>query len=550
MGVLEGLRQPVSKKDYLALCLILCSLFVASGFFILSLRDIYGIEARTGLFVRSLFLGKGFFCPVLYDRPYPDYPSFYFLLSWLACLPQKCACSFCLSAPSLFSGAMLVFFVYVLTRKHIGEKTAICSSLILFATPHFWLFAQRATVDMLLALLSFLANILFYEGCVKSKSLFSKKSLTAFGLMALSYLTKGPIGLILCILPTAIFLTLKGEFAFVCRFMAMGAAVSALTLAVHFTGIFYQGGPNLIHKVIYSQLFSRLSGHANKPFYYYFVFILLTFSPWLLLSAFLRIRKGGLVHRPYNLDEGARRFHLFVLLYLLSDLAPFVLASSRHARYLLPIFPPISILLSVILLKGLGTENKKTIHKKMALLIFAILAGLFLLLSKMEFLGTSLPMMSALGYLLVFSFCGTLLLMFSSNGLLALASLCFFLFFLTSSASLLIVPGLSKKESGRSFVLATEGTFKASKGVYLVGIKPDGDGLKYSLYSRFYPKRLHFMKEPVDACSIPHDTIAVLYDRDLKILNKNDACKGYSVISRGYIHSKRVVSIMFSQKAS
>ncbi len=550
MGILECLRQSVSEKNYLALCLILCSLFIASSLFILSLRDIFGIEARTGLFVKSLFLGKGFFCPVLYDKPYPDYPSFYFLLAWLSCLPLKCVSTFCLSAPSLFSGAMLVFFVYLLTRRYIGEKTAICSSLILFATPHFWLFAQRATVDMLLALLSFLANILFYEGCVKSKSLFSKKSLMAFGLMALSYFTKGPIGIILCILPAVIFLTIKGELVFVCRFLAVVSALSVLTLTVHFVGIFYQGGSNLIHQVINSQLFSRLSGHANKSFYYYFVFLLFAFSPWLLFAAFYKIKLGSLIPGDDTLDESTRQFHLFVLLYLLSDLAPFVIASSRHARYLLPIFPPVSILLSVILSRGIGRLNEKTVHKKFIFFIFAILAGLFLLLSQMEFLGTSLPMARALSYLLVFSSCTVLLLRFSSNDLVTFISACLFLFFLTSSASLLIMPGLSQKESGRSFVLTTEKASKACKGVYLVGIKPDGDGLKYSLYSRFYPERLHFLKDPADACSIPEDMIAVLYSQNFKILKKNSDCKEYKVISRGYIHSKRVISIIFPQKAS
>ncbi len=531
--------------------------FFLAAFLVLSVRDPYGMEARAGLFVRAILHGKGLFCPVLYGHPYPDYPPFFFLIESIFCSYAPTISSLCLAMPSVLSGALLILVVFLSARRFIGEEEALVASAILFATPVFWLKAEKATLDVTLALFVFCANLSFFRGfclCGPENSRFLFKGL---GLLFLTgaYFVKGPVGLILSVAPCAIFLTAKRCFSKLFKFLMTVFATCVLVLLFHYMLLVHQGGEALALRVLDAQLLTRFGGEPNKPFYYYILFLIGSFiiwMPWLFPSGLkgakesMRIWTGCLSIR----DD----FHFFTLLFAASCIAPFLFASSRHGRYLLPAFAPLALILACGIVRCIDLSDRKIFYIPAAL--FEKLPLLFSLFP--FFLWAFDPLKSKVPIWLLICLLipvwGLLFLvkkMCVSKALRRYLCYCLSIFLLTAGTTLVAEPGLSFKESGRAFVAATEAVKGVSpSGVYLFRLKPDGDGLKYSLYSRYYPGKIHFLRKGNELKKFPPRSIVVLYKRDLNLFLKRFPDTNYIIISEGFIHKKKVVSLLVASKAS
>ena len=550
------MKRPVSKggridlSPYL-LVVTVCLFFLLSGMLVLGLRDIYGMEARIGLFVRGMFSGKGLFCPLLYGKPYPDYPPLYFLASLAFCKPVGHVCSMCLSMPSLLSGASMLIILFLVSKKHAGESAALISSLILAASPKFWSMAEGATIDMFLALCCLLANISFFDGYGTQDKKPGHKRALGFLFMSLAYLVKGPIGLVISVMPTVVFLFIKRRTGSLLSFLSFVSLTSALVMGVYMIGIYSQGGLPLVKQVLNAQLFSRVSGPANKPFYYYIEFLIVSFLPALFLTGLFyrnRLVEMGKIFKQYMKTD----FGLFMAVFGVCSLLPFFLAASRHGRYLLPAFPPIAWLLACFLSQTIESETSgtKNLLKKLALILVAILYVAVLILYLWDPFHSNVPLWSVI----MFFFIGTLVLgafrLLIDTRLVSVTCFLVSVVIVTAGVSLVIQPGISKRESGRRFVLDTEAKVKAGS-VFLVKIRPDGDGLKYSLYSRYYPNRIHFLSSIEKVCDVPETGLLILYAKDLVRYKKNNMClKRFSVISKGYIHGKEVIALFGVPRAS
>ena len=523
---------------------------------VLIYRDIYGMEPRAGLFVRAMLEGKGFFCPLLYDKPYPDYPFLYFLISWPICKIVKGVCTLCLALPSLVSSVLLIISTFLFSRRFIGEKTAYVASLIVGSIPQFWLMAEKATIDMMLAFFSFCANLFLFKGYFEKKEGLSIYVWLGWLFIALSYFVKGPIGIVITVGPMTIFLLIKRRLQSLKVFLASSFILICLILLVHFIGIYIQGGDKLVRNVIDAQLFSRLGGPANKPFYYYFIFLFTAYSPWLLflsIRALLSIRSINFsngfqtIYADFKWYMASNEFIQFMAINTFVAIAPFIVASSRHGRYLLPAFAPISIIMAPLITKWMSHCDERHINllKKGILFFVVFLSLLFFVIFILD------PARSKLS-LQVFAFYITLsviiffIFFFQKQTTLSLlSSFAVSVLIATSGISLLVEPGISFKESGREFVIHTENS-KNVQGVFLVGIRPDGDGLKYSLFSRYYPERLYFLKYESPICQIPSNSIVVLYEKKFKLLRERNRClEKFPIISRGYIHGKETVALYF-----
>ena len=551
--MLEGVRNWRSPLVFVVSCSVAFFLLAA---LVLSLRDPYGMEARAGLFVRAILNGHGLVCPILYERPYPDYPPLFFLLESLVCSLNSDVTALCLALPSLMSASLLILLVFKSAKRYLGEKEALVASAILFATPFFWFSAQRATVDMLLGLLVYCANISFFAGLCDTEGGRVRPGMVALGLafMAGAYWVKGPIGIALSTASCAIFLTVRRRWRKLAVFLLVVMLASSGLIFFHYQLLLGQGGNTLAMKVLDAQFLGRFGGRPNKPFYYYFVFLTLTFSPFLLgmLAFFLKRGRRNLVKCKECLG-GKGDFRLFVTIFFATCVLPFLFASSRHGRYLLPAFAPLAVVLSCPITKILEALESASWVRAIRVVRGLYLMGLVSVSTLWFFdpLESRVPIW-AIG---LWFTCALGLFIASQRvrvkeGFTFFVSLCVTLFVLTTGLTLVTEPGLSRRESGRQFVAATEGSVKVSKGVYLIGLKWDGDGLKYSLFSRYYPQGIHLIRRLQDLESAPWGSIVVLYERDLEGFIKRFNVSNYSVISRGLIHAKGVVSIFLPPRAS
>ena len=529
---------------------VLSLLFLFAALLVLVQRDIYGLETRVALFVRDILRGEGLFCPTLFGRPYPDYPPLYFLLSAPFCLLMGKICALCISVPSLLGATALLVLVFQFTRRHLGESLALVSSLILLSTPEFFLKAERATLDMLLALSVFSSNMFLFQGFWEEKGKSRVKKGLGFLFMALSYLVKGPVGIVLCTLPLAAFLALKRDIRRLFIFLLFTALTGGLVIGLHFLGLFFQGGVELVFRVLDAQFLSRISGRANKPFYFYFFYLFGAFSPWLLLIGALCLKRArSCIRQRYDCFSG-QDFNIFVVIMASGTILPFLFATSRHGRYLLPAFPAISIILSCLLLKERDPSNiikpLNIIMRNWKKLFF--FAGLLLLLLFIIISGMDLAILLTLLLLFVAVFAASRYLFGKVSGptqpVLLYGVL---IFFLISGLAITLEPQVSRRESGRQFVQETERAVKSALGVYLFRLKPDGEGLKYCLFSRYYPEKITFFRDESRVRTLPEGAIMVVYERDMKRISKDLKKRKYKIISEGYIHNRKVYSLLFKR---
>ena len=475
------------------------SLFFVSALILLFFRDPFGLEIRAGLFVRDILSGKGLLIPHAYERPYFDYPPLFFLLeaffSKLLAGPNALS----LALPSLLSGTLLILFVFFYVKRLIGKKEALFSGLVLFATPEFWLKSEKATLDVTLSLFVFLAVIHFYISFLKYPE--DKKTLfIALIFSTLSYFTKGLIGLYLSFAPLFLFFLVARRIKSLIRFLFIALFFSFLLISFHIFLFYLNGNVSLLVEIFDAQVLSRMGARPNRPFYYYFLFILLLCLPWILWVLFWGFKEKIDASRIFHKRVLKNDTSLFFICWLISDLFPFLMASSRHSRYLLPVFPPLAILISIFLV------------------------SLWQSIGDMD------------GYYRKFK------------------ALCFLIFFICFFSTIIVEPPLSKRESGRRFVEETERPLKGDEKIVIYRMNRDGDGLKYALFSRFYPKGLIFFKESSRLKEIRPPFVIVFREnrfnevKDALGSRRDNTLFSLKKLATGLIHSKKVEAVLVRQK--
>lgn len=528
------------------------ALYLTTAFFFLSIilvlyhREIYGFETRSALFVRDMLEGGNLLCPHLYGRPYTDYPPLFFLLQYICSLPAGRVTAVSISLPSAVSAASLILLTWWFTRRHLGEKAAFISAICLASLPEFWLKAEKATLDMFLALECSAAICSFYqaEQCERPETVMLFKTL-GYAAVLTGLLTKGPIGLILPLFCWFLYLAAQKRFKDILKILPWWFMVTLVGFSMEAMIFLKTGGRTLLSDALSRQMLSRLGNRANKPFYYYISYLVISFLPWLLWMAgqFFMEKKDKASpseNKPIPIEK---EFFLLLITWTAGILLPFLISASRHGRYILPVFMPISILTGTAIFSLAKRMDQQTSERLVIAITLLTAAVGCLLLSAMVIdpldSGRHIP---GLGLLTVMAtgcmFAGRHL----DSGLKVALSFAIFLIYSTSSACLTIEPGLSQRESARSFVRCTEKNLAADEKVVLFRIRPDKNGIKYALFSRAYPHRLLFPDKLQKLATIPRPFILTAFGKDIDRLRPFFSKEITKPACEGNIHGKTVIS--------
>jgi 4-amino-4-deoxy-L-arabinose transferase-like glycosyltransferase len=526
-----------------------------SGLFLLaytwstSFRDLYGLEARNALMAREMLEGGLSLVPKVMGKPYPDYPPLYFWLEALFSWPFGHVCTFSAVLPSALAASGLVALSYYLGRK-ISHRAGWLTAIILATCPEFWLKGSRATIDMLLAFEVTLALFFLYQRCKEKRPIRRRWYVLGAALAIISaFFTKGPIGLVL---PGGIwggYLFFERQWREVTLFFLAMIFLSLICVGAELALFWNQGRVDLVSEIIRSQLTERVGEASNRSFFYYPRYLLRAAGPWWLWGIAAAVSCLGLKQYAtgYRGLRGLIPEHPVIrlaLVWFLLVFAIFSLASSRHGRYLLPLFPALAILISVAVDRLLRARPLK--YSKVLILI---LHGLFIILFMAGwgiFLFYPIDYVVSLKWLVAWSiamlFAWVLIQTFSSQDFHTVALTGLVLATGLSGAALVAEPALSRQESGRLFVEAAESMIENDVPIVLYKIHPDRNGVKYALYSRRIPEELHFCSSPEDLEQIEKPFMLVNYERDLNglgvFLKKNKA----QLLTKGLIHRRAMVA--------
>ena len=329
-------------------------------------------EGRRALAIQEMVAGGNWLLPHLNGELYITKPPLLYWLSSSLALVWGVN-EWTLRLPSALAAIAVLIMVYRYTVQQSGQWSALFAVQLLIANLGFAMLGRRAEIEMLLTALC-VGSLLSALQYIQSQSSKNWIYLSYF-LLALALMTKGPLVLLLVTLPLliaaiysknshikAVLLSWRGWLIFLIVGLAWYAVVS------------WQLGLDIWATVFKRDMLDKMQSDSAKP--------LLSYFGWIAVDFMLLIVLFFVGPKEFFKQQIQQPKQLVLLVAVVVPLVLFSLFSNKHAKYLLPIYPLIAILLAIKLaaIFDAGTEARKKIIVIIALLLpigFAIFYALF-----------------------------------------------------------------------------------------------------------------------------------------------------------------------------
>lgn len=305
-------------------------------------------EARRAVTVREMYLANDWLLPHMNGELYLAKPPLFY---WLALIPVQLAggvSEWAMRLPSALLALATLAGVFQWGRRIGGHSLGLFACIFLAANAGFSLFARRAEIEMALTAFCFLSLLsacvyLFVDGR-------RRWSLLSYALLGCALLTKGPVSLLLVTLPVLVFSLIQSN----ARTRSYLCDVPGWLIALALGGGWYlvvtlQEGVDVWRSIFQQDIVEKMSGSGSDPWYAYLLYIAGDFVPfWLVLLV-----------RPRQLWRQIRQSPelTLVMCATLVPLIVFSLFSNKHAKYLLPTYPWIALLLAYHWLQVLAPQD-------------------------------------------------------------------------------------------------------------------------------------------------------------------------------------------------
>ncbi len=336
--------------------------------------------------------------PYLNGHPYSEKPIlFYWCMKVSAVVFEKLTgglgfqqgiAAWALRLPSVIASiAFMAAFQRWVTR-FLQKDVAHLAVLILATTPIWFWQSQFIQIDLLFsalvawAWLCWLGGYLILRGQAEARreGEHARWFLKAWAFLALAFLAKGPLALVLSFLVFGAFLIWQKD-AKAIRSMRLGLGVALFLLIVApWAGMMaMKAGPHYVYELLVHQNFERATKAWDhiQPWYQYGVYMLGDFFPWVLLLPALGF---------FFFGSGARRAPAARFL-ALAWVVPFLFLSwveSKQGKYLLMAYPFLALLLAAMLqplaVEGVSARRIRRIGGLLGLGL-GLLAGILLALA-------------------------------------------------------------------------------------------------------------------------------------------------------------------------
>ena len=268
--------------------------------------------------------------------PYADKPPLYM---WLVIISRWIAGDNCLWLISLFSLIPAVVIVLVMNKWSASLLPAPfrpMAAMLLLTCGLFTGMMVTLRMDMLMTMWIVLALYEFYKWTKEDNPSGRTKWLFPIYVF-LAIFTKGPMGFLIPLVGTAVYLFVIGELKSWFRYWNWRTWLLLLGLcAIWFSGVYLDGGKEYLDNLLFHQTMDRAvnSFHHKRPFHYYFTSMWYTFMPW----AFLVLGSVivALIKRKTEIRSDIERFYLSIGVTTIVMLS---FVSGKLQVYLLPAYP-------------------------------------------------------------------------------------------------------------------------------------------------------------------------------------------------------------------
>jgi 4-amino-4-deoxy-L-arabinose transferase-like glycosyltransferase len=317
-------------------------------------------------------------------KVYGDKPPLFFWLIALSSYLWGGFTSFAVRFPPALFGTLTVLLTFSLGKSLYTSRTGLLSGLILATSFEFTYLATRANIDTTLTFfttISILCFLLWVQHRKEKKPYEnSMRGLPFFGFyigMALATLTKGPIGFILPLLVSLIFLVIQKDWKSIkgMRLLPGMFLFLLIVLSWYLPAVFSGGRAYLMETLFKHTLDAYAKGWTHvHPFYYYFLNFPLDFLPWTLFLP------GVICFALLKKEKGMEREFLFLLVWFVSIFLFFSFSKGKRPIYLLPLYPAISLMVGTVWDKYISSPNRNSRREVwVSLPIYALAILLFLM---------------------------------------------------------------------------------------------------------------------------------------------------------------------------
>lgn len=313
------------------------------------------VEANYALTAKEMVMSSDWLSPRIYGQVWFDKPILFY---WLTALSFKI---FGISdfaarlAPAVFAGGG-VALMYWFLHKTAGQTAALLSSLVMGTSLEYVLLAKFVITDMVLFVFNNAALAFFYLGYIEANGTRRWYLIMYLG-MALAFLTKGPVGLILPGLVILIFLLFKKDLAKLKNmYLSAGMLLFMLIALPWYIGMYYAHGAQFIDTFlgVHNYLRATVSEHPkDNVFYYYVGVFLLSMLPWAPLTIkAIAASRTQLSKSPLS---------LFSLIWAGVYFIFYSLMATKYLTYTFPMLFPLAALTGMHLEELLQSNKKRTI---------------------------------------------------------------------------------------------------------------------------------------------------------------------------------------------
>ncbi len=421
----RGRRQ--TKTFLFVLILSLCAFLPALGSFGF-------IDPSDGLYpegAREMLETHNYLIPCVNYQPFYEKPI---LIYWLiaGCFKIFGICEFSARLPSAVCSIGCCLLIFSVSRAKVGFRAAFLAALILLSNLLFITIGHLALTD---APLNFFCTTSFLGLFLYIRQKRTVMLLLAYSSLALSFLLKGPVILLLAALTLMAYKwllnwTVPGEkqtsfcdFGFSLQPL-LALLVLLLICLPWFVAIHCATDGAFTQEFFIQQNLGRAIGHVNhrEQFWFYIPYLAASFLPWLAVTPYLIPHWRRLFKRRVRMTERTS-FLLFAYAWLVVTAAVFFAVPTKLPSYILPMIPPASILIGAALDERLRIRSKaKALYANLggsALVVGVVLAVfLFFYRRSLEECSPLVGIGGAAGAL-VMLLAGSLFIYFSKRGMVS-----------------------------------------------------------------------------------------------------------------------------------
>jgi 4-amino-4-deoxy-L-arabinose transferase-like glycosyltransferase len=369
MGLLSSNRNESRQLDWLSqrvgvqiiLLLVFCSFLFVLGVGRWGLWD--PDEPRYAEVAKEMVTNsKDWILMHLNGKVYGDKPPLFFWSISLSAYLWGGFTSFAVRFPPALFGTLTVLLTFFLGKRLYSSRTGFFSGLILATSFEFAYLSTRGNIDTTLTFFTTLSILCFLlwvqyrgQGEVYGNPMGGLRFFGFYIGMALATLTKGPVGFIIPLLVSLIYLAIQRDWKRIKDMRLIPGMLLFLVIVLSwYLPAVLSGGKAYLQVTLFKHTVDAYAiGWTHvRPFYYYFINFPTGFMPWILFLP------AGIFFALSKREEGIGKEFLFLLVWFVSIFLFFSFSKGKRTLYLLPLYPAASVVVGNFWDRYISNSNR------------------------------------------------------------------------------------------------------------------------------------------------------------------------------------------------